>query len=190
MHIDFSQTEWNNILVPAHSKRFTQSPRFTQKEGWIENKEDSTTPDGYEYVGLVTKEKFGVGSLVSVECDFHKFGAPLITLAQSIEPDKYGELRFGFYYELVLYEKGINFWHHYTDADGVQRWHLDLGAYFPVEAGVRHKIAVGIRQNYFDLYADDKKFSLHADDMAQSFHVGPSACEGINRFFCMDVTKY
>lgn len=187
MHIDFSANAWNETdIVHAWGMRFNENGRFVQKEDHIENREDPACTYGFENIALMSREKYGPGAKITVECSFTENGAPLITLSEDLFPDGNGDFRYGSYYELVLYKNGINLWRHYRD-NGKAAWYLAMSAEFPVPDSVHHRIAVGIRPNYLDLYADGRKFSVRIFDMAPAYHLGLTSCEGVNSFYSMDI---
>ena len=187
MHIDFSRGKWEDMpLTYAYPVRFHDTPRFTQKDDCVESKEDPSATYGFENIPVLTCEKFGVGTKITIVCEFEKLGAPLLTLAEGLFEDKNGNLRYSEYYEMVIYKDGVNIWRHYTK-DEKPAWHLVLGAQFTLSDEVRHTFGLTIRENYFDLFIDEKNISLRINDMAPGYHVGPTSCEGINRFYTLNV---
>ena len=52
----------------------------------------------YDYISLVTKDRYGKGVKLSTQCSFEKFGAPLIVLTDDITP-KDGRNYYGLHFE-------------------------------------------------------------------------------------------
>ena len=122
-------------LVYAYSRRFDAVPVFTQYPDHVENRADASVPYGWENISLLTREKFAAGTRIGTRCAFLGDGAPLITLAASMEPDERGVLRFGEYLEIVLYKRGVNVWRMWYDPAGTKNggvsWKKLMGVEFP-----------------------------------------------------------
>ena len=67
-------------------------------------------------------------------------------------------------------------------------WHKRLGVQFPVEEGVPHDLTVATAENQLTVTVDGShSLTLRTEDLFSSFHAGIDACEGINRFWTLDV---
>ena len=180
-------------LVYAYSRRFDAVPVFTQYPDHVENRADSSVPYGWENISLLTREKFAAGTRITTRCAFLGDGAPLITLAASMEPDERGVLRFGEYLEIVLYKRGVNVWRMWYDPavtkNGGVSWKKLMGVEFPVSADEIHTLTVDVLENVLKIDADGKKMHLYVNDLYPEFHLGLDACEGIQRFYDMTIEK-
>lgn len=189
MKLNLTPGSWEDQLLHVFSERFESKPRFMQEPDCICNAPDpewvtgeAEGRDGYQHITLMTKEPVPVGTTVTTECSFHKFGAPLIVLAKDLIPDADGDLRYGDYYEAVLYENGLNIWRLYRK-DGTVKWHKLVGVTFPVSEGERHTLSVTIREKVLSVKCLDTTVDLHVDDLPDALYAGITACEGINRFW-------
>lgn len=63
-----------------------------------------------------------------------------------------------------------------------------MGVEFPVSESEIHTLSVLIEKDTLHIEADDKKFLLYIDDLYPSYHLGLNACEGINRFYDLEIT--
>ena len=61
-----------------------------------------------DYISILSRKKFGPGTRITTHCSFEDDGAPLIVLAESMSPDGRGVLRYGNYFEVVLYKNGMS----------------------------------------------------------------------------------
>ena len=189
MNIRFSRDAWSqDDLAYAYSYRFTDRPVFTQFDDHIENKADPDGPGGYEYISVLTPKKYGTGTTVSTRVSFEGDGAPLIVLADNLYPDPDGTLRFGDYLEIVLYKNGINVWRMWY-RDGKVSWKKLMGVQYPVTAGEMHTLTVTAGAEGLTIAADDRTMSVWIPDMYPTFHAGINACEGINRFYEMEILE-
>ncbi len=177
---------WTNDLVHAYSYRFTDTPVFTQYPDHIENKPDENGPNGYEYIAVMSREQYGTGTTVSTRTSFEDDGAPMIVLADKMYTDKNGIVRYGEYFEIVLYKHGINVWRMWY-REGVVSWKKLIGVRFDVTTGDVHDLSVTVGEEGLTVRADEHVMDVYVPDVYRSFHVGVDACEGINRFYDMTI---
>lgn len=187
MHFNFARDQWNmDRLTYAYSYRFQETPEFIQADDCIENRKNPDFRQGYDNVTLLTKEKCSAGTRISTRCSFDHFGAPLITIADSLDTDENGIKHFGNYFEVVIYESGINVWQMYYKK-GEVTWDYLMSVEFPVSAVDIHTLTVEVQEKKLIIEADDRKMMLHIKDLYPSFHIGINACEGVNHFYSMSI---
>lgn len=186
-YIDFKNNEWETRgLVYAYSHRFIPTPKFIQKDGYIESAINESMSDGYDWIGLITREKFSKSLNISTECYFNKYGAPLIVMANDAVPDKNGILRISDYIEIVIYENGVNVWKH-TMENNKPTWKLIMGVEFEVPAGKKLKLSSYMKDDLLIIEAENKKMQVYLPDIPEKVHMGIIACEGINRFYNLQI---
>jgi len=188
MRLQFTPGWSMDGMTYAYSYRFPQTPVFRQKEDCVENGRDEGSAQDYDNITLVTKDRLGSGTTLTARCAFENPGAPLIILTPQLDTDERGAKRYGDYVEVVLYSGGINVWKLWN-SDGTVRWKKLLGAEFPVTEGEIHTLSVTVRGETLHIQADDRKFSLLAEGLYPAFHAGITACEGINRFYELDIRE-
>ncbi|MBE6598849.1 MAG: hypothetical protein E7638_05355 [Ruminococcaceae bacterium] len=188
MNINFSRNAWSETDLPhAYTYRFPDTNKFVQRDDCIENGKNPSMNDGYDYLSLVTKEKFTAGTKITTRCSFNGNAAPLFVIPDTLDMCEDGHLRYGNYFEVVLYKNGINVWRLWRKEDGTVTWHKRLGAEFPVAENEIHTISVEFRENYLDIELEGMKFHLRAEDMFESFHLGITGCEGLCRFYDLTI---
>ena len=107
MHLSFAKDRWSTgEFTYAYSRRFEETPVFTQRDEYVESLADPAAVYGYENISFATAEKVPVGTKITTRCAFFDDGAPLILLAKDLEADSRGVLRYGDYFEVVLYKNG------------------------------------------------------------------------------------
>jgi len=187
MNLQFSKNAWNmDGLTYAYSYRFEQTPVFAQLEDCVQNRKNENTRQGFDNLSLVTTQKYGPQTRITTRCAFDKYGAPLILLAQELESDSRGVARYGNYVEIVLYENGINVWHLWMQ-DGKVTWKKQMSVEFPVSAVEPHTLSVLVGEDTLQIQADDRKMFLRMPQIYSSWHAGITACEGINRFYDLQI---
>ncbi len=146
--------------------------------------------DYYDYISVITKEKFGVGTKLTTECDFEKFGAPLIVISDDITTDSEGVKRYGLHFEVVAYVSGFNVWHIVPDPANTERPiapTLVAEGRFPIEEGSRVTLSVEVAENALIIDVNGNKSFVEHHDIPKTFHIGITACEGVNRFYSITV---
>lgn len=189
MKIDFSRDAWTtDEIIYAYSYRFPETPVFRQLDDCVENREDpAASCAGYDFITLMTKEKYGPGTKITARCAYEGDAAPLLVFADQLDRCEDGYLRYGNYFEVVLYKNGINVWRLWKKEDGTVTWHKRLGVEFPVTEGEIHTLSVEIREQDLLIEADGFRMTLRTEDFFPAFHAGINACEGICRFYDMTV---
>ncbi|MBR3929675.1 MAG: hypothetical protein IKJ65_11815 [Clostridia bacterium] len=175
-------------LTYAYSYRFSETPVFEQEDDCIVNRKNPLQEQGFDNITLLTKEKCLPGTKITTVCSFDRFGAPLITIAESLTLDENGKMRYGDYLEVVVYKNGVNVWRMYFK-DGKVTWDCLLCVEFSLEEMKKHTLSAQILKNKLVICANERKMILHIENMYPSFHVGVNACEEINRFYSMEIRE-
>ena len=68
-------------------------------------------------------------------------------------------------------------------------WKKMLGVEFPVSEGDIHTLAVDMTKDGLRIEADEHRMFWRCEDLYESFHLGIDACEGLNRFYSMEITQ-
>ena len=187
MKTTFAKNTWNlDNLTYAYSYRFEETPEFVQKEDCVENTKNETAVYGFDNISLLTREKFGPGTKLSTRCAFEDLGAPLLVIADRLETDSRGVVRYGDYLEVVLWKNGVNVWRMWME-NGEVTWKQLLGVEFPVREHDIHTLSVTIEKDTLHIQAGDRVMQLYINEMYDSYHLGINACEGINRFYDLEI---
>jgi hypothetical protein len=175
-------------LVNAYCARFDQESVFLQKETCIENPKDPNMTDGYSYISLMTKEKFKPGVRFSFTCDFEGKAAPLMVMAREMYEEN-GMTKYGNYQEVVLFKNGLNVWNLWQQEDGKVVYHKLLGIEENVTEKELHTVTVDILQEVFRVTFNGHSFYLRVNHGYEDFHLGITGCEGVCRFYDMEITQ-
>ena len=188
MFIDFKSNAWDESEVThAYTYRFPFVNRFIQNEDCIENGKNPEMSDGFDYLSIMTREKYPLGTTITTECTFSGSAAPLIIMSDALDLCDDGVYRYGNYFEVVLYKNGINVWRLWKEENGKVKWHKRLGAKFSVEENKKHTISVKFEENYITVDFNGASYTLRAEDLFPSFHLGITGCEGVCRFYNMSI---
>lgn len=167
-------------------------PRFENGKDCIVNRCDNETGD-FEYISIVLKKEFEKAT-VTAECDFDKYGAPLIVwsgdISEKLGKDGKPHLFYGVHFEAVAWEKGLNLWYIVPCPERKEhpvRATKLLGAEFSVDAGSRVVISAEIEKGKAVITVNGKSFTVTHPEMPSVFRVGYTACEGINKLYSLEI---
>ena len=164
--------------------------KFLQKENCIENSYNEEIKD-YDYISIITKEKYEGGVNVRVKCSFDKFGAPLIVFTDDYKQLEDGTYQYGLHFEVVAYENGCNVWHIIPGKD--EKNPIDVtkvnAVEFPIEDKSIIDMEVTIEEKKLYIRVNDETFVAEHEDIPKQMHVGITACEGTNQFYEFETVK-
>ena len=195
--VSFAENRWDRktwIMV--------KSPRFSHKGAWIQEKDhirnaipgDITEEQslgrnaGDSYCSMVWHEKIkGVRKVaINAAMSFDDRMAPLLVIAPEIGADENGYPEYREHWEIVLFDKGINIWHHQY-ADGKPSFYkaANLAAPFPAKTKIEMEVTINLtgKTPYLEVTVGEQKIGCAVPQLKESFFVGLTACEGINRFY-------
>lgn len=181
---DFSEGKWNqDDFFYSYSPRWHTRKTFLQEENCISNIYD----DGHlHYISILTKKKYKTGVRLKAKCSFQSFGAPLIVISDDVALNEKGDMMYGLHFEAVAWFKGLNAWRVIALPERVERpFHATLiGAdSFTIENDAVCEIDVVVREKELYIGIDGHYITVKEDELPEEFHVGITACEGLNKFY-------
>jgi hypothetical protein len=193
--VSFAPGAWSsNDWILVKGPRWNYMHGFVQKEDCIENE----CPDlpGEEifkkhcstvYSAMVHKDRAEIGQTVSSVMGFDWRMAPLIVLAEKLDKAETGEPTFGEHWEIVLYDEGLNVWHH-SIKDGKPFWYKAAYLMVPFNKDTRYNLEVKVTKTRKGVKEMMVRCGGHEigyvdNDLPDSFYVGIIGCEGRNRFY-------
>ena len=184
----FTPGAWEDKnLQYAYSWRFERFPQFRQEADCIENNPIPDVENDFDYMGLMTPERYGPGTTLSVKMRFENLAAPMLLLSWEHELDDEGHVRTLEYYEIVIWKYGLNVWRHYTNSR-VPGHYLTLGAAFSLEESTIHTLKAEILSHRVKLTVDGgHSLDLYLPDLPESLNLGFCACEGICGIYDMEI---
>lgn len=187
MKINFAKDQWNmDELAYAYSYRFESTPTFEQHEDFVTNRKLSDEKYDYENIAVLSKKQYAHKTRISTKCAFEGLGAPLITIADKLFTDPRGVLRYGDYLEIVIWKNGVNVWRMWRK-NGEVIWKNLLRIQMPLTEGAIHTLSVEIAEDTLKIDADERHFELLVENLYTSYHLGINACEGVSRFYEMEI---
>ncbi len=192
----FGRSEWN-----PEDWLIVRSPRWTDVSHWIQNDDhianyvpDDLKPEdmqmgrdrtGESYISMLLKEPVTGSVRLSTDCVFDGRMAPLIVLSKELTPVHHEHL------EVVLYDRGVNLWHHFYH-DGKPSWKLLAFLDLDLAVGKKHTLTADVictkKGKFLLMGCNGNTFGCRlADDWSDTYYVGFTACEGKNRFYNFSV---
>ena len=178
------EDEFIYVSSPASKSK----KKFVQKENCIENTYNEEIKD-FDYVSIITKEKYNNGVTVRVKCSFDTFGAPLIVITDDYTTLEDGSYQYGLHFEVVAYENGCNVWHIVPGKE--EKNPIDVtkvnAIEFPIEDKSMIDMEVTIKSQKLYIRVNDQSLVAEHEEIPNQMHVGITACEGINQFYEFEV---
>lgn len=188
----FGRGLWNkNDLIYAYSPVATSFTEFGETDDCIMNAYNESIK-GYDYVSLAAKKRYGDGTKVMTKCSFDSFGAPLITIANGFFTDENGRTRYDAHYEIVAYEGGCNVWYIVPcDEDKEKPYKVSsvVKVRYEIEPKSIVELETEIKGGFLNVSCNGVRFSVPAPKLEETFYVGVTACEGINRFYELQIDE-
>lgn len=182
----FDNNEWkSNELMYSYSPVCKVYKEFSQEDGYVKNNFNEDIND-FDYISLITKEKYAPGTHLHTRCSFDKFGAPLIVITDDVSVNKDGKNQYGLHFEVVAYEDGCNVWHIVPFPERTERPikpTLIGKANFKIEERSEIDIDVLVGEKKLAININGRRLDVEHPDLPDSFHAGITACEGINNFY-------
>ncbi len=195
-YFSFGQGKWNqeDFLI-VRSPRWNDVSRWIQAEDHIANYvPDDLRPEdmqmgrdrtGESYISMLLKEPVNGSARMTAVCAFDGRMAPLIVLSRELTDVHHEHL------EVVLYDKGINLWHHFYK-DGVPSWKLLSFIDLDLTCGEKYTLTADMicthKGKFLLMGCNGKTFGCRlAEDWPDTYYAGFTACEGKNRFYSFSV---
>lgn len=156
--------------------------KFIEEDDHIRN---FATDGDFEYISMISKARYKTGATIYLKCSFDSYGAPIIALTDDITDDGHVK-RYGLHFEVVAYEDGFNVWRIVPAPEKIERpikTAKILAEHFKIEDGATCEITLKVEEKRFVIDVNGVKGVIEHEDIPENFHVGFTACEGINRLY-------
>lgn len=184
---------------------FVKSPRFVFKNNKWKQEADcirNIVPEGLTdkqllacnecYTSMVYKDMLNGKAEISATTSFDYRMAPEIVISAPLEADKDGFPQYAEHWEIVLFDEGINVWHHEI-RDGKPFWRKAAFVNTRFEPKKQYtmtaKIDFTAKCPILTVTCNDTKFGCMLPTLPKDYYVGINACEGINRFYDFSIRK-
>ena len=195
VEVSFTPGSWSmDDWLLVKSPRWEYKHGFVQKSDCIEN--ECPNVSGEEvfkkynskvYSAMVHRQRAVLGQTISSKMGFDHRMAPLIVISEKLDKSPSGDYMFGEHWEIVLYDEGINVWHHMIK-DGKPCWYRAAYLKAPYKKNVPYNLEVKVvktRKGVKEMIVKcgDQELGYVDNDLPDSFYAGIIGCEGRNRFY-------
>lgn len=186
----FSADGWNKEdFFYCYSPAAKAQVEFIHSDDHVSNSYNDSIGE-YDYISMLHKDKFSCGTKISAKASFDKFGAPCLVISNDIRDDGNGYAQYGLHFELVAYEDGLNVWHIVPWPERVElprKSTLLFTVPFKIEDKSLIDMTLEILDKRFVVTVNGQSGTVEHEDIPESFHVGITACEGVNHFYEMSI---
>ena len=132
----------------------------------------------YDYISVISREKFSEGAEIEVNCSFDGTGAPCIVFTDEVNEKDFSV--YGMHFEVCIYKNGVNVWHIVPCPERAERPIRPTKIYFEEwqvnKEGVRCSVKFGKKS--ITVSIEGRTFTVTNEDFPENFRVGFTACEG------------
>ena len=192
----WDRSQWLNVKSPRWNfigEMIQHSDHITNKAPNVPDQELLRKYEPQIYASLMLNKKFSGDATISSRMSFDHLMAPLIVIASEIGKSadgKYFEHRD--HYEIVLFHKGINIWHHLYK-NGKPSWYRSAYLKIPFQPKTVYDLQIQLRWRQgrcqMTVSCNGTEFGYMELNMPQTYYVGITGCEGRNRFYDFKVSQ-
>lgn len=192
LSVSFAKDAWNpGDWVIAKNPTVPHLGMWVQRDTCIEN-ETPTDPAQKSSLDqtlttMVYAKPFAGDFAAAATFEIGSGAAPGIVLAQDWASDAEGRPQYGEFYEVIIYEKGINLWHHFA-RDGKRTYELSAYSTFALKADTPYKLKVVRKAKTLDISVGEHQIGVLIAPLAPELFVGLEGCEGVCRVSDFSVT--
>lgn len=188
---DFSnKVAWQKDFMYVYSPIVKTYPVFEMADNCLSNRFDHTIND-YEYISIISKDSYKAAKL-NVKCDFDKYGAPIIVfcndIGEALGKDGKKHLFYGVHFEVVAWEQGCNIWYivpYPERAEHPVKPTKILAESFKIDDESLIDMTVEVKNGKIFATLNGREFSVSHPQIPEEYHIGYTACEGINKLYEM-----
>lgn len=187
----FAAGRWNaEDWLPVRSPRWDWEGAWLQETDHIRNKVPSGASlaaqqgvrAGETYASMLYRRPVKSLLRVRAELAFEECMAPLIALAAEPIQEDGGVCVYREHVEVVLFNQGINVWHHQWSTERGPYWHRAAWARFSAAAGRRYVLEVERVDSDLTVRCAGHVLGVRLA-LPQVLYAGITGCEGTNRFY-------
>lgn len=193
----FAKDQWNpDEWLKVRSPRWMESSSWIQREDHIANElpgdlrpEDmqmGRDRTGETYVSMLLKQPVHGSAFFRTRCCFDDRMAPLLVFSKELTPVHKEHL------EVVLYDKGVNLWHHFWDGEKPS-WKLIGFIDLDLKQGRAYDLSAQFifckKGIFLIMGCDGLTFGCRLDEWPHQYYAGFTACEGRNRFYDFELQE-
>ena len=134
------------------------------------------------YASMLSREELPEDVVVQVSASFDYRMAPLVVLAAEPGVDHKGRLEYREHFEVVIFDQGINLWHH-VYMQGRPLWIRAAYSRFELGPGMRHMLEVERKGRELRMRVGEHEMGCRLETLPRARYAGITGCEGVNRFY-------
>ena len=140
------------------------------------------------YASMVYKQKLTGSVTIAATMAFAHEMAPLIVLAPNFPENAKGQKEYVEHFEVVIFNEGVNVWRHFVQ-DGKLTYRKAAFAKFSLKKDTKYSLEVNKKGKTLTVSVAGHTLGYYDEALPDSFYVGITGCEGLNRFYDFSVHR-
>jgi len=165
--------------------------KWVQREDCVENEtptDRKTQALDQTLTTMIYNTKFKGDFTATATFEIGAGSAPGIIIAQDFAPDAQGRPQYGEFYEVIIYEKGLNLWHHFAK-DGKRTYEKTAYSDFALKPDTRYKLEVRRQKQSVEMSVDGHIVGVLINSLSDEVYLGVEGCEGVSRVYDFSVSR-
>ncbi len=150
---------------------------------------------------MIYNTKFAGNWAATANFEIGAGSAPGIVLVQDWAPDAQGRPQYGEFYEVIIYEKGLNLWHHFATPEGKRTWEKTCYGSFALQPDTRYTLQVRRKGKHVEMtvtlavgHVPEERPQQHVvgvliNSLPDDLFLGVLGCEGVSRVYDFAVER-
>jgi hypothetical protein len=138
---------------------------------------------------MIYNTKFSGNWTATATFEIGAGSAPGIMLVQDWAPDAQGRPQYGEFYEVIIYEKGLNLWHHFAGEDGKRTYEKTSYSTFALQPDTHYTLQVRRQKQSLQMTVDGHIVGVLLKPLPDELFIGVEGCEGVSRVYDFAVER-
>ena len=185
---DFKNPEAEYFYAHAPHSKFNVKYILTD-DGKLINEYNPELGD-YDYISLLSREKYKAGTEIHAKFRFTGLGAPGLVFTDDIEESEDFPV-YGLHFEVCIWKNGVNVWHVIPYPPRVERPIMATKLYFETYSIPEEEIECVVKfgNKSITVITEGREFAVQNDEFPDTFRLGFTACEGYCEFSEFSIVK-
>ena len=187
---DFNNPEWHADFIYARAPHTRYNAKYGPAVCGVIKSEYNPEIDEHDYISVISREKYSVGTEIKTTCSFSGTGAPCLVFTNEL-PDDEDFPEYGLHFEVCIYKGGVNVWHIIPFPERIGRPIKPTKIYYETWDVNQDSVDCTVKFGYkkITVLIEGREFTVEHEDFPTEFRVGFTSCEGPCSFSAFSINS-